>query len=319
MTIRNLLATMGASGLAILLIVGAIFANKGLSYEIEKERPALQVINPGGRLHIDSNLLGISVYVENFNSHTDGIQIYARVRLSEYMEIGEGATEVEGLTLYMSSHGTLNGVSAIREYFQINTGGRSSYIPTFNKNKDSHRTDVKGKVSDTGQEQNGYNQIMLELMNKQVTDIATYDMDEDHQEELNPTVETRNMPILDPDIYQMEETHYLEYTGSAIVITMAEWKVLPADQQSGNYWVYDTDGWAYWAQAILPGKATGLLINGVSIVEELPIHWYYQISGEGEYATAGDWGDPEEGTGFYIQGITEDALALLKNVSGRDN
>lgn len=50
--------------------------------------------NYGARLHEDCDGKSIKrIYVENFTDPLDGAPVYARVRLKEYMEKGEGAGE----------------------------------------------------------------------------------------------------------------------------------------------------------------------------------------------------------------------------------
>ena len=104
----------------------------------------------------------------------------------------------------------------------------------------------------------------------------------------------------------------------------------------GNYWVYDTDGWVYWSGAIGAGETTGLLLDSFTLKEVMDDTWYYAIEAEGEFVTADDLGEynpdaaaatfnlrntpvasPSDltyydgGTGFYENGISKEALALL--------
>ena len=37
-------------------------------------------------------------------------------------------------------------------------------------------------------------------------------------------------------------------------------------QVTGDFWVWDDDGWAYWANAIQPDTATGLLLDGIELI-----------------------------------------------------
>jgi len=67
------------------------------------------------------------------------------------------------------------------------------------------------------------------------------------------------------------------------VITMAEWEALPSGERYGPFWVADTDpnggGWFYWAEALQPGQATGLLLSEVVLNEtNRPSgSWWYGI------------------------------------------
>lgn len=115
--------------------------------------------------------------------------------------------------------------------------------------------------------------------------------------------------IVDTD-YKDGITHNVLQTAIAQVITMEEWK--EKGKPRGTFWVYDIDGWAYWANPILPGEATGLLLNGINMKWFPDEPWSYRMYVEGQYATAGDWGDPKEKTGFYEDGMTEDGLSVLE-------
>ena len=56
---------------------------------------------------------------------------------------------------------------------------------------------------------------------------------------------------------------------------MSEW--VSKGGPIGNYWVLDTDGYAYWAAPLLPGQATGLLIHKVELIKKPPADYYYGI------------------------------------------
>ncbi len=78
---------------------------------------------------------------------------------------------------------------------------------------------------------------------------------------------------------------------------MEEW--LDNGSILGDYWVYDTNGWAYWASPVVPETATGLLLDEVDIVREPLDDWYYAINVVSEIGTQDDIGSKEDGTGFY--------------------
>ncbi len=63
--------------------------------------------------------------------------------------------------------------------------------------------------------------------------------------------------------------------------------------------MYDTDGWAYWAQAIEPDTSTGLLLNGLNQLSVPDDDWYYAINVVGQFASLGDWGTAEGNDGFF--------------------
>ena len=88
----------------------------------------------------------------------------------------------------------------------------------------------------------------------------------------------------------------------------------------GAFWVWDTDGWAYWADKLEPGEATGLLLSGIRRRESPGEKMYYAIHVVAQFCTDGDWGAPADGdtpaSGFYDPDngapMSDDALALLK-------
>ncbi len=93
-------------------------------------------------------------------------------------------------------------------------------------------------------------------------------------------------------------------------MTMEEWKALPEDQKVGPYWVYDTDGWAYWAQPIKPGETTGLLLDGINMTRVPDDNWYYGINVIGQFVTASDL------SAFEKDGVSDGALDLLSAAAG---
>jgi len=72
-------------------------------------------------------------------------------------------------------------------------------------------------------------------------------------------------------------------TQNAVVLTMEDWKALGSP--SGAYWVIDTDGWCYWAAPLLPGEATGLLLDAVNLLRKPLDGYYYAINVVAQIAT----------------------------------
>ena len=143
-------------------------------------------------------------------------------------------------------------------------------------------------------------------LGEQKTGSAVYDADADEEDEGEAAVEG-------VDIETREETHAAKATQNATVLSMAEWKAQGAPR--GKYWVYDTDGWAYWAEAIQPGEATGMLLDGIELQKNLT-DWYYAIKVTAQFATADDLGSKTDSDGFFQEGMTDDALLLLSGISG---
>ena len=170
--------TVVAVATAAALLLGGTFAWQSISQRALNE--ASDVINPGGRLHNDlwyedAKTTNNDIYVENFTDpDADGDDIYARVRLSEYMEIvmnyGTAAEKVEtvagskldgeGNAVTDKATDNTSGYeydytihyfgeeNATDTYWEWTMGNEDSetvyYMPTFNLNKDSLAPDLNG-------------------------------------------------------------------------------------------------------------------------------------------------------------------------------
>ena len=322
------LTAAAAVVLSAALALGGTYAWQSISQRALNEA-ASEPNNPGGRLHDDFDGTNKDIYVENFTDPIDGVPIYARVRLNEYMELGQeagmnreaedrkAASVMEGADINdMSTWKTFvlgeEGNAIHDTYWDWTMGGETVFMPTFNKNRDSLAADVNGTFAgpdeDPATSKDRYEDYVAYNSGDTVTGNAVYDADDNDADEGEDAVEGEN-------INTVEETHTAKATQRGTVITMAQWKAAGANP--GKFWVYDTDGWAYWAEAIDPGEATGLLLDGIELKEDLKSWWYYAIDVTGQFATAGDWGDKTEGTGFYEDGISEDALFLMNLVSGK--
>lgn len=339
-----------ASALAVALVSTGTFARLSFDQIAVNETKGEFLV--GGRLHTDFDGVSKNIYVENFTDTTKGGDIYARVRLEEYMEIGEEAGEkapelrnpdiykVGGMTtdindidtwdiIYLEDSGTLNGNKQMRSYINLHGGGQSMYMPTFNKNMDSRLGDINGTLGGPDEIdrtlEDAYDDFILYNMDgsdgglTERTDIASYDYDSDDIEEEEPVITTDENMLEEADIYQVEETHYTKLTGDGTIITMKDWMAMGSP--TGPYWVFDTDGWAYWAEPIEPDTATGLLLDEIEVHTLLEDTWYYEINARGQYASKGDWGSQATqdtpATGFYTDGITENAIKLLNSISSK--
>ncbi len=317
---RKKAAAITAALAAAAVVFGGTFAWQSIDQRAWNEADGY--VNPGGRLHDDFNGENKDVYVENFTDPDDnGVPIFARIRLDEYMEIGVGAgnindpdrnVEVIGKTdakiddkstwaTHIPGNVTGDAHTPIHKYWTWDMGGKTVYMPTFNKDQESLEADINGTFAGP----DGIKGIdVTSGINDKYEDYKEYNLDEEKT---------------DTAVYsaakQQEETHRAKETLQGSVITMAEWKEKGAPK--GSYWVYDTDGWAYWAEPIQPGEATGLFLNGITPSRQPDKGWYYSINVIGQFATAGDWGDKDAGTGFYADGITADGLFVLNQAAGR--
>lgn len=330
---KKLIASVAAGTLAVTVMLSGTFAWQSINQEAKNEMQG-SGINPGGRLHDDFNGSNKDVYVENFTDPNDhGVPIFARVRLDEYMELGEGAGEkndtdgsnkavslvpgadIDNVNSWTTHIPDTNDTSTcpapqtgdkFHDYWTWKMGGQTVYMPTFNKNKDSLDADINGTFA--GAHGIPYDDYVTYQVGDQVTGNAVYDIDADTVDEV--------APVEDVDIDTISETHTAAQTKNATVITMQQW--VDGGCQLGDFWVYDTDGWAYWANPIMPGETTGLLLDSVNQASEPTEDWYYAINVVAQFATAGDWGQ-EDNSGFYdaAKGAppTDNALFLLNKAA----
>lgn len=384
------------SGIAVVsaaaLLFGGTFAWQSISQTALNEISAS--VNPGGRLHDDFNDITYKedgtkaydvmtynkdVYVENFTERANnGVQVFARVRLDQYMELGQGA----GLLNEDGSKATANKATPLitgtsltdkntwkpyvmypenaegqtnplDEYWTWEFGGKTVYMPTFNKNKDSLEADINGTSADnfasfadwTEQNEDG---TYLSLGSEDSPVYAIYDEDTapDGQKETDELAEKLKGTAfnLDSVIYGGEdvlteeglnwtewsdhiklvaESHTAQETlETEEVMTMSEYisrLYAPEDDfdGTGNFWVWDTDGWAYWANPIDPETATGPLLTGLERTDAIINQdWYYAINVVAQFITGDDLGRANQ-TGFYEdEGSkpTGNALALLNAI-----
>lgn len=344
-------AAAAAVTLAAALILTGTFAWRSISQEALNEN--LVLANPGGRLHDDWNGTKKKVYVENFTNTTydpdhpgqtiensNQAPIYVRVRLQEYLEMGKDAglnfedpdRKVTPLipTMDFEDKSTWplylpgNTQDLFQDYVKIETERNTQlkYMPTFNKNQESLKADINGTYEGTtkGDKVHFDDYIDYEDANTAVNkqDDAYY-YEEDSTEPLG-TIPGSEVPYKK----NVGESHEISKTlATEKIITMAEWLqydgVSPDQKKTGNYWVFDEDGWAYWANPLMPGTATGPLITDVSLKKAAGGNCYYAINVVGEFASEDDWGDPEGGDketlGFYYNGITDNALDLLNKIT----
>ena len=209
---------------------------------------------PGSTLH--NNHEESSQYKQVFIENWGNEEVFVRIRLDEYMELGDGAGEKSELldqdgnpipnplnnAVPLLSGTDINDTTtwrnndpAIRRYWQFEMGGQAYYLPA----TQASRTN-KSYVSNIG----------------------------------NTTVTADS---LNADGVRAERTPMAQ------VMTMEEW--VEAGNPIGNYWVIDEDGWAYWASPIQPGNATGLLVNGVSSVSQPEEDYFYGVHVDAQMAT----------------------------------
>ena len=280
--------------------------------------------NPGGRLHDDFNGKNKDVYVENFS---DSDFIFARIQLREYMETGKDAgtnrdsldreaspvvaeTDINDTSTWTVHTSGGAHSSFHNEYWKWTMGGETVFMPTFDKNKDSLAADINGTFAgpdgDPDTDNDRYDDYVEYALDDQKTADAVYDADDDEDDEGDAAVEG-------VDVTTAEETHTAKATQEATVLTMEEWKA--QGSPTGKYWVYDSDGWAYWAEPLAPGEATGLLLDGIER-QTMMTELYYAIHVTAQFSTVDSIGSKTDGSGFFRDGVTDDAFLLLSKISG---
>lgn len=258
-------------------------------------------INPGGRLHSDFNGSSCKIYVENFAEEP----IYARIKLAEYMEIGQEAginldlapeerkisLVTTGANYNDSSTWTTRyydeGVeNATDTYWTWTMGGQTVYMPTFNTDKNSLEPDINGTYEGT-----------------------TAD-DSVHYDDYYPYYEGEELTV-------DGVTHIAKLTETAEIISMEEWNNLSEADKETAYWVYDTDGWVYYSKSILPGIATGVFLNSINMIKMPDDNCYYTIRIISEYTKAGNLEMTEANWSEQCQEFINNSVAVTHSVGGR--
>lgn len=353
---KKVVTSVAAVGTAAMILFGGTFAWQSISQTALNEVSA--TVNPGGRLHDDfvditydsdgnadykTMTYNKDVYVENFTSLADnGVQVFARIRLDEYMELGVNAgglsadgTEkaadnqatslIAGAKLEDKSTWTTHipgDDDAFHKYWNWDMEGKTTYMPTFNRNKDSLAADINGTFAEDFADYTSY------AVGATEDGTAVYDGDDNIDDEIG-VIEGKDLSAYESagNIITKSETHTAKETLDGTVITMTEYLEILGDSDTtndtGNFWVWDeADGWAYWANPINPDTATGLFLDGISRTEEIINEdWYYGINVVAQFITGDDIGQ-DDGTGFYDpsgSAPSDNALLLLNEIGVKVN
>lgn len=352
---KRIATSVAAVATAAALLLGGTFAWQSVNQTALNE--ASDVINPGGRLHDDfyiddSGNYNSDIYVENFADD----EIFARVKLSEYMEIVinqgiEGAEVVDTVTGSKSLNDTpaaeeptdntsgyeyeyvthyFDQTNATDKYWDWTPGAADSaevyYMPTFNMNKDSLVADRNGMYVDriggiSNRSAAQYEDYTVWADGEPKGGTEIYDVDSNKVDEVGYDFENLQTYVDEGNIKTVDATHNAERVGDTNgLISMSEWlDLLNNDEDTADYWVYDTDGWIYWSSPIEAKSTTGLLLDSIELEQVMDDTWYYAIEAVGQFITANDAGKGD-GTGFYdetVEGNTvpsDDAETLLEAI-----
>lgn len=206
---------------------------------------------------------------------------------------GEKADQSTWTTHYFDA------TNATDEYWTWTTGEGAStvYMPTFNMNKDGLEDDINGTYAgpdgDPATDEDRYDDYVTYEEGDTLTDTEIYDADANDVDEY-----VDGSGTVDTNWVEVEVSHEAKTTGvTAEFISMQEW--IDGGYGEGAYWVYDTDGWVYWAQPIASGETTGLLLDKIELAQVMDDSWYYGINVVAQFITADDLGKAD-GTGFSL-------------------
>jgi len=271
------------------------------------------------------------IYIENFESSHQGRDIFVRVRLYEYMEIGDGAklhpgdpdfatraaesvilgANREDVSTWAPRIPSDDAISDLfRTYFEWTQGGQKYYMPTFNRDNMSLESDVKGDAVDphTIPSDETINSTRRGEDYEYLADAGLHDFFE-----LNPThlallksYDTGANGGLGARIVGTSPVqHTARETLDAEIVHISDW-----DEEVGNFWVLDDDGWAYWGAPLKPETATGLLLDSIKLINEPELEWYYSIFVDAEMATASEW--EEAFVTNSASPASDEAIAMLE-------
>ena len=227
---------------------------------------------PGGTLHDDFCNPNKHVYIENWG----GIPLIVRIRLDEFMEIGEGA----GLKGPIDNNGSWTGTNNPNNFAQSLIAGANI------NDKTTWKPHIPHDANDPTVCKPG-NPGFHDYWGWQMGGQKYYKMAPFNQRESLAYVDTNNNEYFGTggDIKQ---------TLNATVLTMQAW--ISMGSPLGEYWVIDTDGWAYWADYLMPGTATGLLLKKVTLENDPEESYYYAINVLAQMATKNKSGSTDNGT-----------------------
>ena len=222
----------------------------------------LNVAKPGGTLHNYNVENGDEkhVFVENWGNES----LFVRIRLDEYMELGSGVgLKATDQNVGEIVHNPLNQAEPL--------------IPDANIDKiytwEPH-IPAGSEANNCGLEFHHF--WSWEMGGQAYFFPAPTDNREDKSFVAQGSPDVTAGSINDEGMQARQ-------TRSAQVITMAEW--MTNGSTIGDYWVIDTDGWAYWAAPLVPGDATGLLLNRVTQITPPEKDYYYGINVIAQMAT----------------------------------
>lgn len=287
---------IGTLLMALLMLITGTFAWTALSQRALNEKEGTTA--PGGRVHddYDKKSGNKDIYAENYGKQN----LLVRIKLSEYLETNGKALVAESVkderntwTPYVLPE-TVAPSSGFRDYVTWDLGGEKVFLPTFNTDKTDLSVDTTGDAIDFVTE--GQTAVGNGLQN----------------------YFENNKDIINPDDESMTHTTKNTIVQTNEPISVAAWEALSVEEQTGDYWIIDEDGWAYWANILAPNDSTSLLLDQINFNELLLANydtWYYGIDVIGEFVTIGDkdkFPNSEHG------GVSDAAQKLIDSLSSTE-
>ena len=329
-----------AAAVAAVLSAGFLVLGSTLAWQSTRQLAENQkyvTTNPGARLHDDYNGTDVKrVFVENFGEN----DVAVRVQIREFLEYGPDAGKETGekrvavdigarykdpnnwpIHIPSDNEDVTKCANKFHDYVTYTFGGITKYLPTFNMNKDSLAADINGTYEAQFKDYKDYN-----TATDAVTQDEVWDADNNTDDEGNGAqggkggVENTNYKLVKNQSHQIASTLGQQ---DDKVISMAKWMESEATggkgSKPGNYWVYDTDGWAYWANPLSKKTATSLLMNAAKLSNKPDDDYFFTINVIAQAASLGDLGEFYE-DGFWdpVKGTapTANAQKLLKAIGG---
>ncbi|OEH81308.1 hypothetical protein [Enterococcus rivorum] len=291
--------------IAAMMLIAGTFAWTAFSQRALNENEGKNA-NMGGRIHDDYHKKSGNkdIYAENFGKK----DLLVRIKLSEYFEgngeplVGKTSKDDRASWIPYSLPVKELADDPYRAYVNWELGGDKVFLPTFNMDNQSLETDAAGDAIDFIV--NGPTNLVLN--EKGQLNDGTQDFFIEGEAYTNP------------DDSNSTQTAKKTLPGTQDPISMESWKNLPKKDQKGNYWVIDTDGWAYWAQLLEPKESTSLLLNQLNYEEEALYDfdsWYYGIDVIGEFTTVEDADKFEESEHGKA---SSDAQNLIKAITPQE-
>ena len=227
--------------------------------------------------------------------------MFVRIRLDEYMELGSGAglKAIEQNTNVIV-HNPMNLAEPLIPDTSIDK--LDTWIP---------HAPAGSEVNDCGLE---FHDFWSWEMGGQ---IYYFPAPEGYRENKSFIVQERPAGLTENSVN--DEGIQARQTRSAEVLTMAQW--IDDGSIIGDFWVIDTDGWAYWAAPLTPENATGLLLNRVTQIVQPEEDYFYGINVIAQMATKDlDTLDNYERFGdIELGGWTNNGRALMERIVYIDN